>query len=201
MAKLYILCGPSGCGKSTWAEQFIKDHRETDDIRYVSRDNIRLELLMDGEDYFSHEKAVFRRFIGYIRQTLVDGFDCIADATHLNEFSRRKLTQAIDMQFTDYEIVYVVFDTDADTCVARNENRSGRRYVPENVIRNMCRDFRAPSLDEDERVVAIYDANSNDIEVKDCRNCEHGFEDERFNLPLCHNNEHCKNFELWSNKK
>jgi len=159
MAKLYILCGPSGCGKSTWAEQFIKDNRETNDIRYVSRDNIRLEFLMDGEDYFSHEKAVFRRFVSYIRQTLVDGFDCIADATHLNEFSRRKLTQAIDMQFQNYEIVYVVFDTDADTCVARNENRSGRRYVPENVIRNMCRDFREPSLDEDERAIDIIEVS------------------------------------------
>lgn len=160
MSKLYILCGPSGSGKSTWAEQFIKEHREIDDIRYVSRDNIRLELLMDGEDYFSHEKAVFRRFVSYIRQTLIDGFDCIADATHLNEFSRRKLTQAIDMQFQDYEIIYVVFDINADTCVARNENRTGRRYVPENVIRNMCRDFRIPSLEEDERAVSI-------IEVKE----------------------------------
>lgn len=155
MAKLYILCGPSGCGKSTWAEQFIKDHRDTDDIRYVSRDNIRLEFLRAEDDYFSHEKAVFRRFMIDIRQTLIDGFDCIADATHLNEFSRRKLTQAIDMQFQNYEIVYVVFDTDADTCVARNENRSGRRYVPENVIRNMCRDFRVPNLEEDERAIEI----------------------------------------------
>ena len=159
MAKLYILCGPSGCGKSTWAEQFIKEHYE-DDIRYVSRDNIRLELLMDGEDYFSHEKAVFRRFVEYICQTLVDGFDVIADATHLNEFSRRKLTQAIDMQFTDYEIVYVTFDVDVDTCVARNENRTGRRHVPENVIRNMCRDFRAPTLDEDERIIEIREVNN-----------------------------------------
>lgn len=163
MSKLYILCGPSGCGKSTWAEQFIKDHREDKDIRYVSRDNIRLELLMDGEDYFSHEKAVFRRFVGYIRQTLVDGFDCIADATHLNEFSRRKLTQAIDMQFTDYEIVYVTFNVDVDTCVARNENRTGRRYVPENVIRNMCRDFREPELDEDERAKEIIYLDTNRI--------------------------------------
>ena len=162
MAKLYILCGPSGCGKSTWAEQFIKDNRETNDIRYVSRDNIRLEFLMDGEDYFSHEKAVFRRFVSYICQTLVDGFDCIADATHLNEFSRRKLTQAIDMHFQNYEIVYVVFNTNADTCVARNENRTGRRYVPENVIRNMCRDFRAPSTDEDERVVDIIEVSEED---------------------------------------
>ena len=148
---LYILCGPSGCGKSTWAAEFM----EHDDIHYVSRDNIRLEFLKEGEDYFSHEKAVFRRFSQTITQLLQKDCDVIADATHLNEFSRRKLTQAIDMNFQDYNIVYVVFHVDADTCVARNENRSGRRYVPENVIRNMCRDFRAPTKDEDERVKEI----------------------------------------------
>lgn len=152
MSKLYILCGPSGSGKSTWAHNFMQ---ENSDVCYISRDDIRLSLLKEGEDYFSHEKAVFRKFVAGIIATLKEDRDIIADATHLNEFSRRKLTQAIDMQFTNYEIIYVTFNVDADTCVARNENRSGRRYVPENVIRNMCRNFRVPSLDEDERAKEI----------------------------------------------
>ena len=154
MAILYIMCGPSGCGKSTWATNYINKYPERD-IRYVSRDEIRFSMLKEGEDYFSHEKEVFKRFAGTIHQTLVDGFDVIADATHLNEFSRRKLTQAIDMFYTEYEIIYVVFDVDANTCVARNANREGRANVPENIIRNMCRDFRAPTKDEDERVIDI----------------------------------------------
>jgi len=160
MSKLYILCGPSGCGKSTWARSFMQ---ENNDICYISRDDIRLSFLKEGEDYFSHEKAVFRKFVAGIVTTLKEGLDIIADATHLNEFSRRKLTQAIDMQFTDYEIVYVTFNVDVDTCVARNENRTGRRYVPENVIRNMCRDFREPELDEDERAKEIIHLSTNRI--------------------------------------
>lgn len=155
MSKLYILCGPSGCGKSTWARNFMQENN----ICYISRDDIRLSFLKEGEDYFSHEKAVFRKFVAGIVTTLKEGRDIIADATHLNEFSRRKLTQAIDMQFTDYEIVYVTFNVDVDTCVARNENRTGRRYVPENVIRNMCRDFRVPALEEDERAIEIKEVN------------------------------------------
>ena len=43
MATLYILCGPSGSGKSTWAHAFINEKPE-DDIRYVSRDEIRYSL-------------------------------------------------------------------------------------------------------------------------------------------------------------
>ena len=156
MAILYILCGPSGSGKSTWARNFIlESDRLGNDVRYVSRDEIRYSLLKDGEDYFSHEKEVFKRFADTLRHTLIDGFDVIADATHLNEFSRRKLTQAIDMYYDNYEIIYVVFNVDADTCVERNKHRDGRANVPENVIRNMCRDFRAPTLDEDSRIIEI----------------------------------------------
>ena len=157
MPTLYILCGPSGSGKSTWANS-----GERQDIAYVSRDNIRLSLLKDGEDYFSHEKEVFKQFVKEIAIRIMAGRDCIADATHLNEFSRRKLTQALDMYISEYNIIYVVFDTDADTCIARNANREGRANVPDNIIRNMCRDFRMPSLDEDERVIQIIEVGDND---------------------------------------
>jgi predicted kinase len=156
MAILYILCGPSGSGKSTWARNFIlESDRLGSNIRYVSRDEIRYSLLKDGEDYFSHEKEVFKRFADTLRHTLIDGFDVVADATHLNEFSRRKLTQAIDMYYDNYEIVMIVFNVDADTCIKRNTSRAGRANVPENIIRNMCRDFRVPTLEEDSRIIEI----------------------------------------------
>ena len=156
MPILYILCGPSGSGKSTWARNFMfETDRLGGDMRYVSRDEIRFSILKEGEDYFSHEKEVFKKFADTIRHTLIDGFDVIADATHLNEFSRRKLTQAIDMYYDNYEIVMVVFNVNADTCVKRNKNREGRANVPENIIRNMCRDFRIPTLEEDSRIIEI----------------------------------------------
>ena len=53
MPTLYIMCGPSGCGKTTWAHNFIKEQHETNDIRYVSRDEIRFSLIKEGEEYFS----------------------------------------------------------------------------------------------------------------------------------------------------
>lgn len=151
MPILYILCGPSGSGKSTWA------HTEMQDTMYVSRDEIRFSMVKDDEDYFSHEKEVFGAFVKAIADRILTGCDTIADATHLNEFSRRKLTQALDMYTTEYEIVYVVFNVDADTCIARNTNREGRAKVPDEVIRSMCRNFKYPSMDEDERVKEIID--------------------------------------------
>jgi len=155
MATLYILCGPSGSGKSTWAQNFIKEHER---IAYVSRDDIRFSILKDGEDYFSHEKEVFKQFVAAIAHYLPYD-DVIADATHLNMFSRCKLMQALDMYTRDYDIVFVVFNVDANTCIERNKAREGLRNVPETVIRNMCRDFRVPTKDEDDRVIDIIEVN------------------------------------------
>ena len=155
MSTLYILCGPSGCGKSTWAHNFISEtERLGGRIAYVSRDEIRYSIVSEEEDYFSHEKEVFKHFVKAIVHYLPYD-DVIADATHLNEFSRRKLTQAIDAYYDNYEIVMVVFDVDANTCIERNKNREGRANVPDTVIRNMCRDFRAPTLEDDDRIIEI----------------------------------------------
>lgn len=152
MPTLYILCGPPGCGKTSWATSVCRNTRTW---AYVSRDEIRFSFIEENDDYFSKEKLVFHLFVTKIIDLLLQGYNTIADATHLNEFSRRKLTQAIDTYITDYKIVYVVFNTDVETCIERNKTREGRAYVPENVIRNMYRDFRAPSLDEDERAIDI----------------------------------------------
>lgn len=142
---LYILCGPAGCGKSTWAHKYMEAHPE---VRYVSRDEIRFNLVKQDEHYFSHEKQVFSKFSGTIAQTLIDGFDVIADATHLNMTSRKKLTNAIDRHFTKYDIIYVVFNVPLTTCITRNAKRSGRTNVPNEVIENMYEQFRAPIAED-----------------------------------------------------
>lgn len=154
MATLYILCGPSGSGKSTWGQN-SKNIKEGH-YEYVSRDNIRFSLLKEGEDYFSREDQVFNIFAETIAKCLkISGTAVVADATHINVFSRRKLLQAIDTYIKEYEIIYVVFNTDVDTCISRNSGRSGQRKVPEEVIRNMCKKFHAPTMDEDDRIKEI----------------------------------------------
>lgn len=155
MPILYIMCGPSGCGKTT----YIENSDALAHCIHVSRDEIRYSIIKDDDDYFSHEKEVFRVFISSIVELLKEGYDVVADATHLNEFSRRKLTQAIDIYTTDYKIIYVVFNVDVETCVARNAQRTGRANVPEDIVRSMCRNFRRPTKDEDERIIDIIEVN------------------------------------------
>ena len=58
---LYISCGVPGSGKST----FLKNHTKPNEA-IISRDEIRFNLLKDGEDYFSHENEVFDKFVDNI---------------------------------------------------------------------------------------------------------------------------------------
>ena len=135
--RLYILCGLPASGKSTFAWNFIKNN----DIRYVSRDEIRFSMIKENEEYFSHEKEVFKKFAGTIAQTLIDGFDVIADATHLNRISRDKLIRAIDQYTIEYTITYIVLETSLETCMKRNTLREGRARVPDSVMKSMAENW------------------------------------------------------------
>lgn len=149
---LYILCGYAGCGKTTFSHRFIQNT----DIRYVSRDEIRFSIVKDGEDYFSHEKEVFQKFVGTICQTLTDGFDVIADATHLNKASRQKLIRAVDNNFGKlYDIIFVYFNTRFEVCCGRNEKREGRFRVPDTAMNTMRANFQKPSMLEDKRCIGL----------------------------------------------
>lgn len=154
MPTLYILCGPSGCGKTTWAKNFINEHKQ-EHIHYVSRDEIRFSILEEDDDYFAHEVEVFKQFTTSLAQALLADFDVIADATHLNAYSRKRLTNAIDMYIHKYEIIYVVFNTIFNQCLINNEEREGRSYVHPNVISGMFRSYKKPVLTEDSRAKHI----------------------------------------------
>lgn len=159
---LYILCGCSGCGKTTWANSFIASSEIYNiDVRYVSRDEIRLSILKDEDDYFAHENEVFNKFVSTISATLVDGFDVIADATHLNQKSRAKLIRAIDARgYTDYNIIFVSFSVSYEVCRERNAQRTGRARVPDEVLEQMYRQYREPQSAEDKRCISIWDAQT-----------------------------------------
>lgn len=151
---LYILCGCAGCGKSYWSAQFIQNRN---DIEYVSRDDIRFSLLEDDDDYFAREEEVFVKFVAAIRYALYNKHDCIADATHLNKKSRKKLIRAIDFNGTiNCQIIFVYFATSFVTCLHRNELREGRARVPDEVIKSMWVNFEEPSMLEDERCIGLW---------------------------------------------
>ena len=141
MSKLILMCGVPGSGKSTW----IKNNKSEADL-WISRDRIRFEKLKEGDDYFAFEDIVFEQFIEEIACGLEMDKTVIADATHLNRKSRAKVLNKV-AKFAD-EIEAIVMDVHLETALERNDNRTGRAFVPRGVIRRMFFQMEAPTRDE-----------------------------------------------------
>lgn len=156
--RVWLLAGPPGCGKSTWARKMVAERGGI----YCSRDEIRFSLLKNGEDYFSHEDEVVRIWTEKVRQAILspDVLNVFIDATHLTEKSRAKVIDSLPT--TNYILTTVFFDIPLETCLERNEQRTGRAYVPRSVIRRMYASFEKDTqygLDK----VYVKEENENDI--------------------------------------
>ena len=142
MNNLYVLCGIPGCGKSTWVRKKMSENALSDigtqKWAYVSRDEVRFSMIKEEDDYFSKEKQVFQEFVNRICDYLGDTWteNVIADATHLNEISRDKLINTIRRKRPNLplHITMVYFDIPLEVCKFRNNKRSGRMRVPDEVM-------------------------------------------------------------------
>ena len=86
--------------------------------------------------------------------------DVYIDATHLTEKSRAKVINALPT--SNYDIITVFFNVPLEVCIARNEKRTGRAYVPPQTIRRMYASFEKDTqygLDK----VYVREENENDI--------------------------------------
>ena len=141
------MCGVAGSGKTWFAKNKLMKGR---DWEYISRDEVRFSIVEDNEEYFSHEKEVFANFVEKVAIALHwGGNNIIADATHLNWGSRRKLLKAINKYYPveELDIIPVVIEAKLADILERNKLRDGRARVPENVIRRMRASMSDPEKD------------------------------------------------------
>ena len=153
---LILGCGVPGSGKSTW---FAKVPWENTKI--VSRDTIRFKYLEQDPSlkYFAKEDDVWKEYVNSIKSYLKDGYNVIADATHLNKQSRFKIINALSLDLKD--VVCINFHCSLEECLARNEKRKGTLgYVPELQLRRMY--FRYRPATKEEGYSDIVEVNLND---------------------------------------
>lgn len=154
--ELWIMCGVPGAGKDYW----VKNHRKSFEgqVGLISRDEIRFELLKEGEDYFAHEKEVYENFVGRIKSSIQNNDVTIANATHINAGGRGKLLRALGsvLKVNDVEVNAMVIYNNLETCLKQNASREGRALVPESSIRNMYSNFTLPIIDEGFDNIYIY---------------------------------------------
>ena len=144
---LWIMVGIPGSGKTWFAKNKLMKGR---DWEYISRDEVRFSMVEDNEEYFSHEKEVFREFINQITTSLLlNNGNVIADATHLNWSSRHKLLQTLSkkVNMEKVDVIPVVIDAKLEDILERNKLRSGRERGPEEVIRKMNASMNDPEKD------------------------------------------------------
>ena len=148
-SNLIVMVGPPGCGKTT----FIKNQSLKGN--HISRDKIRFSLLEDGETYFGKEDLVFKEYVKQIQESLDAGCRTYADATHLNEKSRNKLLDNLNLKNVD--IYMVVFDTPLKECLERNSHREGKERVPESALKRMYLSKTNPKGDQKYRYKEVYE--------------------------------------------
>ena len=144
---LWIMVGVPGSGKSYIANHLLM---RGSGWRYISRDEIRFSIITDEDEYFDKENLVFAKFIRAIDVAFnEDGiFNVIADATHLNWASRRKLLHALgqDVEKT-WNIIPVVVSAPEEEIISNNDGREGRSRVPHSVIQRMNAQMTEPNTD------------------------------------------------------
>ena len=148
---LYLMCGVPGSGKSYYAKKLAAK----ENIKYVSRDEIRFSLLKDGEDYFAHEDEVVLRFEEAIRNNVETTGSCIADASHLTVYSRTKTINAVVAAIPNVKVVIIYMQTSLKTCIERNKMREGRACVPEKVIRKMWYFKELPDIEDNKSIKEV----------------------------------------------
>ena len=170
MTTLYVACGIPGSGKSTTFRSIkeIGDGTRKNTFEIVSRDAIRFAKLRENKNiqYFDKEKEVWKEYIDTIQKYLDEKIDfVIADATQLNQKSRNKLLDSLNLK--DVKIIPFSFELPLETCLSRNELRKNDElaYVPRGVIRRMNEQFEKPTFSEKYTYSAIVKVNEGGITV------------------------------------
>lgn len=170
MTTLYVACGIPGSGKSTTFRSIkeIVDGTGKNTFEIVSRDVIRFAKLRENQNiqYFDKEKEVWKEYIDTIQKYLDEKIDfVIADATQLNQKSRNKLLDSLNLK--GIKIIPFSFELPLETCLSRNELRKNDElaYVPRGVIRRMNEQFEKPTFSEKYTYSAIIKVNEGGITV------------------------------------
>ena len=148
MPTLYVMSGMPGSGKT----HYCKEHKN--DGIHVSRDVIRFALLEDGDNYFAHENEVYEIFWEKINKELAAGNNVYADQTSLTMNARGWLLSHIKVPCKK---VAIMMDTPLQTCLDRNDMRTGKERVPIKTMINMHQNFTKPRVDEGfDEIIVVY---------------------------------------------
>lgn len=143
-----MFCGIAGSGKSTEARRMMAAFSDKGfSVGYISRDEVRFQMISENGGYFSKEKEVFRKFVENTNKSIKQNDITIIDATHVSKISREKILNRIDNR-SDVRLLVLYLTTPIDICLQRNDLRSGRERIPQEAIEKMAERFEEPTAEE-----------------------------------------------------
>ena len=154
MSRLFIMMGAPGSGKTTWCKNNVPKNAV-----YISRDEIRFNIIKDEDSYFSKEKIVYDIFINKINEALESGLDVYADQTSLNAGSRKKLIDALNKKPDEINVIYI--EKPLNTILEYNSKRTERKLVPNDVVIKMYNSISKPTAKEGIDYLYIINKNGN----------------------------------------
>ena len=137
--KLYFMVGIPGSGKSTYAKELSKHAGAV----IFSSDVIREEIGADGGDVSKHSE-VFKILHNRIYESLLNGNDCIYDATNINRKKREAFLKELNSKVSGVTKICIVMATPVDYCKMFNGGREGKAKVPHDVIDRMYKNWQTP---------------------------------------------------------
>lgn len=151
--KLIMLIGLPGSGKSTFAENYKLKYPET---KIHSSDKIREEICNDISNQSKNDE-VFTLLHKRIKEDLIQGNDCIYDATNISRKRRTAMLEQLNK--IHCKTVCYLIATPYEVCLTQNNKRI--KPVPEGVITNMYMHFDIPSYNEGWDLIEIVYMNPN----------------------------------------
>ncbi|WP_284984281.1 AAA family ATPase [Arthrobacter sp. efr-133-TYG-118] len=135
MPELVITRGLPGSGKTTWAEQWVQEAPAT--RRRVNRDSLRRMIHINAQSATQDtENVITKTASDLVRAFLRNGLDVVVDDTNLRQRTARNW--ATLAAITGAELVVKDFtDVPLETCLTRNEARTGDGRIPSGVIETM----------------------------------------------------------------
>lgn len=137
MAKLIITRGLPGSGKSTWA-------RQQEGFKVIEKDDIRADLEKKGWLWSrENEKDVIHLQEAMIATNLKKGQNIIAADTNFGKHEGRlkAIAEGLGAEFAVRDFT----DVPLEVCLERNRNRTDKKPIPEQAIRDMYRQFVEPN--------------------------------------------------------
>lgn len=145
---VYMMVGLPASGKTTLAKSLVA--LDSEKLGYVSRDEVRYNILGTYKTDTGKERLVLREFCERICSDLLltNHKAIFADATHITPWSRIKFYNTLmklikeksEFEKDEIEVIPLILDTPWEICYKRNSKRPEERRVPNDEMEKFYRE-------------------------------------------------------------